>query len=129
MNSLGIVQVKESTTKHLRRKLESEFVGALHIFPDTKGKLLLYPDNLSMREIAKENQSLINELQALKSAGAQDEAIKLRADIKSQDVPQVWPPEVKAEAERPTIPELLIIFLYYLLTGSNDLDDASQRVQ
>lgn len=133
MNSLGIVQVKESTTKHLRRKLESEFAGALHIFPDAKGKLLLYPDDLSMRELAKQNQSLINELQALKSVGAQDviakAAIKLRADIKSQDVPQVWPPEVKPEAECATIPESLIVFLYYLLTGSNDPDHASQRVQ
>ncbi len=133
MNSLGIVHVKESTIKHLRRKLESEFAGALHIFPDAKGKLLLYPDNLSMREPAKQHQSLRDELLALKSVSAQDviakAAIKLRADIKSQDVPQVWPPEVKPEAECPVIPESLMVFLYYLLTGCNDPDHTSQRVQ
>ena len=39
MNSLGIVQVKDSTKKHIRRKLESEFDGALHIFPDVKGNV------------------------------------------------------------------------------------------
>lgn len=57
MNSQGIVQVKKSTKKHIRRNLEGEFGGALHIFPDEKGKLLLYPDcpDLSMRELAIEN--------------------------------------------------------------------------
>lgn len=62
MNSLGIAQIKESTKKHVSRKLESKFAGALHIFPDGKGKLLLFPDNLSMKELAKENQSLKREL-------------------------------------------------------------------
>ena len=37
MNSFGTVQVKDSTKKHIRRKLDSEFGGALHIFPDSKG--------------------------------------------------------------------------------------------
>ena len=55
MNSFGIVQMKDSTKKHIRRKLENEFVGALHIFPNVKGRLLLYPDNLSMCELAKDN--------------------------------------------------------------------------
>ncbi|XP_056156559.1 uncharacterized protein LOC130130771 [Lampris incognitus] len=71
MNSQGIAQVKESTKTHIRRNLESEFAGALQIFPDEKGEFLLYPDNLSMRELAKENQSLKRELQTLKSVGAQ----------------------------------------------------------
>ena len=132
MNSNGIAQVRESTKKHLRRKLESEFAGSLHIFPDGKGKLLIIPDNLSIMEVAKENLSLRLELQKLKSASAQDviakAAIKLRSDIKSQDVPQAWPPEIKPEAECPTIPESLSVFLLYLLAGSNDPDKASQRV-
>ncbi|KAK0133346.1 hypothetical protein N1851_031143 [Merluccius polli] len=60
MNSKGIIQVKGSTKKHIRRKLEREFGGALHIFPDDNGKLLLYPDNLSLRKLVKENHNLKN---------------------------------------------------------------------
>ncbi|KAI0207394.1 hypothetical protein LSAT2_007927, partial [Lamellibrachia satsuma] len=72
MNFLGIVQVKDTTKKHTRRKLESEFGGALHLFPGVKGKLFLYPDNLSMCELAKDNQSLKTELHTLKSLSAKD---------------------------------------------------------
>ena len=73
---LCIVHVKDSTKKHIRRKLESEFGGALPIFPDVKGKLLLYPDNLSMCELAKDNQSLKAELHTLKSLSAEDVVAK-----------------------------------------------------
>ena len=48
VNSKGNIQVKESAKKYTRQKLDSEFGGVLHIFPDDNGKLLLYPDNLSM---------------------------------------------------------------------------------
>lgn len=53
MHSLGISQVEDSTKKHVRRRLESEFAGLLHNIPDEKGKLILYPDSLSMNELAK----------------------------------------------------------------------------
>ena len=83
MNSLGIVQVKDSTKKYIFRKLESEFGGVLHIFSDVNWKLLIYPDNLS--ELAKDNQSLKAELRTLKSLSAEDVVAKavmqLRADI------------------------------------------------
>ncbi|KAK3886506.1 hypothetical protein Pcinc_009376 [Petrolisthes cinctipes] len=132
MNSKTIAQVKESTKKHLRKKLESEFAGTLHIVPDGRGKLLITPDNLSTMEVVKENQSLKWELQTLKSASVQDvitkAAIKLRSTIKSRDIPQAWPPEVKPESECPTIPESLTVFLQYLLTRTNNPDKASQRV-
>ena len=48
MKSLGEDQVTDSTKKHIRRKLKSEFEKSLAIFPDAKGKLLLSPDNLTM---------------------------------------------------------------------------------
>lgn len=63
MSVLGVPQVKASTKKHIRRKLDSEFGEALHIIPNDKGKLLLYPDNLSLTELAKSYQALQAELQ------------------------------------------------------------------
>ena len=49
MHSFDITEVLVSTKKHIRRKLENEFAGSLHIFPDEKGELLVLPDNLSLR--------------------------------------------------------------------------------
>ncbi len=67
MRTCGIDQVKESSKKHLRRKLESVFGQALHICSDEKGKLFLYPDNLSITALAQSNIALTTELQSLKS--------------------------------------------------------------
>ena len=48
ISSCGVNQVSDSTKKHLCRKLETELEGALHIFSDDKGKLLLYPGSLKL---------------------------------------------------------------------------------
>ena len=63
MDSLGFSQVKDLTKKHLLRKLETELAGSIHILPDDKGRLLLYPDRLTMSELAKATYSLKMELQ------------------------------------------------------------------
>ena len=93
----------------------------------------MYPDNMSMCELAKENQSLKAELHTLKGITADDvvakAAMKIRADIKQQDAPQTWPPEVESEAQHAIVPESTMDFLRYLLTGYNDPGHASQRVQ
>lgn len=34
--------------KHIRGKLESEFTGSLHFIANEKGKVLVYPDSLSL---------------------------------------------------------------------------------
>jgi len=48
--------VKDSTKKHLRQWLEDEFGESMHIIPNKTGKLLVFPDHLSISELAKENQ-------------------------------------------------------------------------
>lgn len=78
-----------------------------------------------MRELVKENY----DLKSIGKDAVARAAIKLRADIKSQDIPQAWPPDVKPEVECPTIPESLSVFLCYLISGSRDLHHATQRVQ
>ncbi|KAG0711501.1 hypothetical protein GWK47_020495 [Chionoecetes opilio] len=58
MKSFGVDQVQDSTKKHLRQRIEKEFGGFLHIIQDHNGKLLIYPDNLTVHELVRENQSL-----------------------------------------------------------------------
>ncbi|KAI4809933.1 hypothetical protein KUCAC02_018788 [Chaenocephalus aceratus] len=84
MNGLGIA--KQSTKKHICRKLESEFGEALHIIQNDKGKVLLYPDNLSLSKLAKAHQALQAELQVMRSAKTEDTiskaALRMRDDVK-----------------------------------------------
>ena len=61
MDYLGFSQVKDSTKKHLRRKLGTELAGSIHILSDDKGRLLLYC--LTMSVLAKATYSLKMELQ------------------------------------------------------------------
>ena len=96
MQSMG-VEVKESTKKHVRRKTESDFGDSLHIFANEKGKLLIFPDNLSVYDLAKENQRLKKELHVLlnKSCNLQSSidktALHIRSSIKAQKETKPWP--------------------------------------
>ena len=132
MKACGIDQVKDSSKKHLRRKLESVFGQALHIFSDDKGKLFLYPDNLSVIELARANIALRRELQSLKSLTHDNvistAALKIREDIEQHDFPQAWPPHiVEGDESAFIVPGSLLLFLQYLLTGSKGYD--SRRTQ
>ncbi len=51
MLATGIEQLQDSTRKHFHRKLVSELEGSADILPDDKGKLLLVPDSLTLREL------------------------------------------------------------------------------
>ena len=62
MQSNGLVCVRESTKKHIRRKVESEFGSSIHIFPDDKGKLIVVPDSMTISDIAKLYQATKQEL-------------------------------------------------------------------
>lgn len=129
MKSLGVSQIKDSTKKHLRRRMETELGGSIHICSDENGKLLLYPDSLSMTELAKTVFSLKNELQHTRSLNSDDvvtkSALLLRNDIKKQDTKQVWPPNV--EQSEFLIPESIIQFLKTLLSGN--CNTPSERVK
>ena len=88
MNSFGVEHVKDSTKQYIRRKLKSESGKSLHIFPDAKGKLLLCPDNLTVCELAKQNQSLKTELQSFKITtedAVAKAALQVRTDINTKE--------------------------------------------
>ncbi len=131
MRTCGIDQVKESSKKHLRRKLV--FGQALHIFSDEKGKLFLYPDNLSITALAQSNIALTTELQSLKSLTRSNAittaALKVRADLEQHEFPQAWPPHVaEGEENAFNFPESVTLFLQHLLAGSKGYDSRTQRL-
>ena len=130
MSNFGFSHVKDSTKKHLRRKLESELAGSIHIISDDKGKLLVYPDSLSMSELAKHAFALNVELKHAKTVNSGDvvkkAALQMRNDIKKQDISSAWPPNVE---EDDFIPQSITEFLQTLLTGDSECTNPSERVK
>ena len=83
----------------------------------------MFPDNLSIHELAKEHQSLKAELNMLKSSKSVNDvtkaALQLRADIKKRVVSQAWPPET----DKSCIPNSVLQFSYTLQSGDATLRD------
>ena len=131
LNSFGVTELKQSSKKHLRRKLESEFGASLHFFSDGNGRLVVYPDSLSRNELARQAYQLKKELQNTKAATSVDATVKaamqLRYDIEKIDVIQSWPPN--PQQDKDIIPESVTQFLYTLLTGESDCGNHSERIQ
>ena len=46
----GIEKVRETAKKHIKRKIAAEFGTTLEIFPSSRGKLIVMPANLSLKE-------------------------------------------------------------------------------
>ncbi len=61
MISGGVGVIRDSTRKHIRRRLESELANSIHIYPDDKGKLLMVPDSVQLHDAVLEIQSLRKE--------------------------------------------------------------------
>ncbi len=131
MAECGVTQVAPSTKKHLRRKVEAEFGESLHIIPNDKGKLLVYPDNLTMDELVKVCQNLKDELKEHKSSISEDiisqVALKIRDDIRNQDITQAWPPHASDLEMMNSTPTSLVEFLQTLLTGSSKVGNNPSR--
>ena len=49
MQSRGVSVLKDSTIKHIRRKLESELENSIHIFTAANGQLVLVPDSVTLQ--------------------------------------------------------------------------------
>ena len=94
------------------------------MIPDEKGKLVVYPDNLSTSQLVKENQRLKEELLANKqntskeSMQMRNASTILRNDVNQHDVQIPWPPlpgEMKDGSA--FIPGTLKTFLRMLMEG------------
>ncbi|KAK3869737.1 hypothetical protein Pcinc_024965 [Petrolisthes cinctipes] len=78
----GIHMVKDSTKKHVRRNLETEFGVSLQFVHDAKGKVLVYPDNLPRDELVKQNVFLMDTVQDLESKGDIEGLLKKSGNLK-----------------------------------------------
>ena len=126
--SMGVTEVKSSTKKHIQRKLVAEFGESLHMIPDDKGKILVFPDNLSLGEVVKENVRLKEELQVFKENMSHNEnmvktvSLMLRNDVKMQETKMPWPPvPAQLEASSQLIPGSLNAFLRILFSGDSTI--------
>lgn len=135
MHSQGVTVIKDSTKKHTRRKLEAEFRDALHMCSHDKGKVLVFPDSLTMNDLAKENQQLKKELQSLRNQSSevtvllQKAALHLRSSRKFQENRTQWPfiPSLLHESTA-KVPADVRQFMFALLCGDMKPKKPSQRI-
>ena len=135
MLASGIEQVHDSTKKHIHRKLVSELEGSVQIFPDDKGKLLMVPNTVTLRDVVVENQILDRELAIWKGKMTDLDKIvdqtasQIRTSIKhlQATTPTPWPCH-PADTENFSIPAQLEQFLVGLLTGDPDTSYQTHRV-
>ena len=79
LQTCGINDVKPHTKKYFCRKLECEFKESLHFVHDDKGKLLVYPDNLSFDQVVVAMVKAEEQLRELKYSENIDNIVKLSA--------------------------------------------------
>ena len=128
----GYSSVKQQTKDHIRRKLEAEFTDSLHFISEANGRVLVYPDNLSLVEVLRENVLLKDKLQELETTNdithiIKRSAIHIRGQIKS--MPKMpWPPKPdELSGDYLDLPETLLLFLNNLLMG--DSSEGTSRLQ
>ncbi|KAI3388753.1 hypothetical protein SNEBB_003675, partial [Seison nebaliae] len=132
MRTHGCDDVKLQTKKHIRRKLESEFGDSLHFINEANGRVLVYPDNLSLTQVLRENVKLKDNVQELESRSDMTHTINrsashIRNQIKS--MPKMpWPPKPEElDGDYLNLPDTLTLFLRRLLMG--DSADGTPRLQ
>lgn len=135
MSARGIHSLTKSTKKHLRLKLEHEFGDSIQIFADTKGKLLVVPDCITMQDIVSEYCDMERELKTWKDKSTNvskiidQSASFLKATIKDEKKTTTWPYHPSdVEKESFIAPEYLRWFLISLLTGDPEHKHPSRRV-
>ena len=138
MKNLGIQEVKESTKKHLRRKLEATFGDLLQFETIDEGKkqLIVIPSTLSRLQLARENIALNDKLALSEKCRKESlhltkAALIIRSSIKSKETEMSWPPK-PSELHQSSInlPDSLTLFLHTILTGSADpTHESSPRIQ
>lgn len=122
LQTFGVNDAEPHTKKHLRRKLEWEFKESLHFVSDDKGKLLVYPDNLSLDQVVVAMMKAEEQLREAKYSEDIDNIVKvsanhLRGQIKEMK-PKHWPPNpAELNPGYVEVPESLEMFLKLLLHG------------
>eukprot|EP00794_Sanderia_malayensis_P011668 gene11668-12876_t len=120
----------------MRRTLESELKDSVNIFSNDKGKLLLVPESVTLKDVVLENQLLQRELGVWKSKSTDpitivDQASNLiRSEIRENFVGTAWPyhPSYVTDAGHIKLPKQLERFIVGLLTRDPDNKNQSHRV-
>ena len=117
----GVDLLTKSTKKNVHRRLKSELGGEVEIIPDDKGKLLMVPLCISVKDVVLENQSLHRELELWKTKSTDVNKIidqtssLIRQAIKKDMVSTPWPYHPSDIATHITIPNEEQRFLVGLL--------------
>ena len=136
MQSRGVEHLRDSTKKHIRRKLECELGASVDIFPDDKGKLLVIPGNILLKDLVLENQKLLGELKTWKGKSTDINKIidqtssHIRSVIRQDMKPTPWPvqPSDVSDGSQIDLPNELERLLVGLLTGDTEIKNQSQRI-
>ena len=124
----GIDELKPSTSKHLRRKLENEFKDTLHMIQTEFNKVVVYSDNLTRDELALICYNLEKEVTVLRhcprEVGVTEVArmvTKVRQSVKDHfSDQQEWLPNVSSlQGDSAEVPEVVDMFLHHLFSGSD----------
>ena len=127
----GIEELKPSTRKHLRRKLENEFKDTLDMIQIESNKVVVYPDKLTRDELALICSNLKKEVTLLRhcprEVGITEVACmatKVRQSVKNHfSEQQEWPPNVSSLRAGSTLKflRLLIRSCTITISGSDSL--------
>lgn len=136
MSAGGVKLMTDSTRKHIRRRLESELGDSVDIFQDDKGKLVMVPESVSLKDVALENQTLQRELKVWKAKSTDFNMIidqtssLIRSTIRQDKTLTLWPyhPSDVKNHGHISIPNHLERFLVRLITGDPDTENRTQRV-
>ena len=132
----GVTLLKDSSKKHIRRNLEAQLGKSVDIFPDDKGKLLMVPDSVSLRDVILENQILERELKVWRAKSTNFNNLidhtssHIRIIIKEKMPSTSWPihPSDVKGGGHISIQEELEQLLVGLLTGNPDIKVKTQTV-
>jgi len=123
-----IEELKASTSKHLRRKLENEFKDTSHMIQTESNKVAVYPDNLTRDELVLICFNLEKEVTLLRHCPREVcvtevacMATKVRQSVKDHfSDQQEWPPNVSSlQGGNTEVPEVVDTFLHHLFSGSD----------
>ena len=84
ITSLGF-ETQESSRRYIRRRLEADFGDSLCFLNDQR-KLLVWPDNLTREDLAKQNMTLAEKLDLYTRGGKDMESVITRAALYLREV-------------------------------------------
>ena len=122
MDSCGESEIKPSTKKHIRHRLESGFGESPHFSSNKKVRLLVIPDNLTMENLASQYVFLKEQLESWDKIHADENhflnkaALHIRNEVKHLKTDQPWSPQPDLHEGYVNLPKSLTDFQKTLLS-------------